>query len=129
MAVDRFERFEWLTTHRTGERFLAPPERARRQQRITLPEGDYLTVQQLSERGPWSEEAILRMRSRGIFKKGTHWFQPGGPRSKIYFSWLAVQQYIAGEPQPAPPNVVRLANGKEVNLDEAEAREASRLRR
>lgn len=87
----------------------------------------YLTAEQLAERGPWSKDAIERMRSRGILKKGQHWFQPGGPRSKIIYDWAAVERFIRDEPEPARPSIVRLANGKEVNLNAQEDREVQRL--
>lgn len=89
----------------------------------------YLTAKQLAEVGPWNEQAIERMRSRGILKRGLHWHQPGGPRSKVIYDWAAVELFIREEPEPAPPSVIRLTNGKEVNLDDEEDREAQRLLR
>lgn len=89
----------------------------------------FMSAKQLAEVGPWSEEGIKRMVSRGTLQKGTHWFQPGGPRTRMIFDWLAIQRFIRDEAEPAPPHVVRLANGKEVRIDEEEDREAARLLR
>lgn len=99
------------------------------QRKVKIPQGEFLTAEQLAEVSPWTEGAIDRMRSRGRFKKGVHWFQFGGPRSQILYHWPAIKRLITGEPEPAPAGTVRLANGKEVRIDAEEERQVARLLR
>jgi len=60
---------------------------------------EYLSVEQLATITPWSEEAIRRMVSRGVLRKGVHYFQPLGPRSHLVFKWSAVVELIEGAPE------------------------------
>jgi hypothetical protein len=60
---------------------------------------EYLSVEQLAAITPWSEEAIRRMVSRGVLKKGVHYFQPLGARSRLVFKWSAIVQLIEGAPE------------------------------
>jgi len=81
----------------------------------------YLHIDQLAAVTPWSEAAIRTMIARGEFKLGTHYFKPGGPRSRPIFKWTAVCELIeAGVKGAAGQGQVRLADGTVVDLDAAE---------
>jgi hypothetical protein len=55
---------------------------------------EYMSATQLAARTPWSVEAIRRMVSRGVLKRGVHFFQPLGPRSQLLFKWSAIVALI-----------------------------------
>jgi hypothetical protein len=55
---------------------------------------EYMSAAELAARTPWSVEAIRRMVSRGILKRGIHFFQPLGPRSQLLFKWSAIVALI-----------------------------------
>jgi len=81
----------------------------------------YFSTRELAERGPYTEDAIRRMVSRGTLRRGVHWFQPGGRKGRIVFDIEAIDAFIRKAPDTAPrlstpPTVVRLANGRELNL-------------
>ena len=88
----------------------------------------YLYIEQLAARTPWSEDAIRTMIARGTFKLGVHYFKPHGPNSRPIFSWDAIVKYIeGGEAGERSGDVIPLADGTVVDLDEATAK-AHRLR-
>jgi len=70
---------------------------------VREPPREYLDAVQLAARAPWSVEAIRRMVSRGLLRRGVHYFQPVGPRAQLVFKWSAIVALIEGEPAPAPP--------------------------
>jgi hypothetical protein len=63
----------------------------------------YLSAAQLAQCTPWTEDAIRRMVSRGILRRGVHVFQPLGPRSQLVFRWEAIVELIEGRAAPARP--------------------------
>ena len=56
----------------------------------------YLYIEQLAERTPWTPDAIRTMMARGTFKLGVHYFKPHGPNGRPIFSWDAIVKYIEG---------------------------------
>jgi hypothetical protein len=56
--------------------------------------GEYLHADELAARTPWSVEAISRMVSRGVLRRGVHFFQPFGRRSQRVFKWSAIAALI-----------------------------------
>jgi len=84
---------------------------------------EYLYIEQLAERTPWTNDAIRTMINRGIFKLGVHYFKPQGPKSRPIFSWEAVKIFIEGQRQevesPSDAKPVRLRNGSVIKTDEA----------
>ena len=67
------------------------------------PVREYLDAAQLAARAPWSVEAIRRMVSRGVLRRGVHYFQPLGPRTQLIFKWSAIVTLIEGIPSAAAP--------------------------
>lgn len=63
----------------------------------------YLSAEQLSELTLWTVDAIHKLVQRGILKKGVHYFQPGGRRSRLIFKWDAIVSFVEGSvAEPAP---------------------------
>lgn len=83
----------------------------------------YLSVAELAKLTPWSEQAIRSMIARGTFRRGVHYFQPGGRRGQLVFRWDAVVRYIEGEPGHER---IPLADGTVIDLEEAQ-KQARRL--
>jgi len=54
----------------------------------------YLSILELSQVTPWTELAIRTMMSRGILKRGVHYFDVGRRR---FFKWVAVVAFIEGK--------------------------------
>jgi hypothetical protein len=77
------------------------------------PPRPYLNAQQLAEVTPWSVNAIEKMVSRGVFKLGVHYFQPGGHRTQLIFKWSAIIEFVEGlsETSKASPAPVLLRKG------------------
>jgi hypothetical protein len=78
----------------------------------------YLSTEQLAALTPWSVEAIRRMVSRGVLKRGEHYFQPLGARTQLLFKWPAIVALIE---RPAPGTVAPLAVPARRVLDVAAA--------
>jgi hypothetical protein len=70
---------------------------------VSAPPREYLDAAQLAARAPWSVEAIRRMVSRGVLRRGVHYFQPLGPRTQLIFKWSAIVALIEGGPVVAVP--------------------------
>jgi len=70
---------------------------------VSDPVREYLDGAQLAARTPWSVEAIRRMVSRGVLRRGVHYFQPLGPRTQLIFKWSAIVTLIEGIPSAAAP--------------------------
>jgi hypothetical protein len=70
---------------------------------VSNPVREYLDAAQLATRTPWSVEAIRRMVSRGVLRRGVHYFQPLGPRTQLIFKWSAIVALIEGVPIAAAP--------------------------
>jgi hypothetical protein len=49
---------------------------------------------------PWSVDAIEHMRARGAFVAGVHYFQPGGPRTRVLYKWDAIVALIEQGTRP-----------------------------
>jgi hypothetical protein len=58
---------------------------------------EYLSVEQLAERTPWSADAIRRMVTRGQLHRDVHYFQPLGRTTQLIFKWSAIVAFIEGE--------------------------------
>ena len=56
----------------------------------------YLSAEQLAALTPWSVGAIEKMVSRGVLRRGVHWFQPLGRRTRLVFKWTAIVALIEG---------------------------------
>jgi hypothetical protein len=61
---------------------------------------EYMSIVQLAAWTPWSEDAIRRMVTRGVLRKGVHYFQPFGSRSQLVFKWWAIVNLIESPPEP-----------------------------
>ncbi len=55
---------------------------------------EYLYIEHLDGLTPWTREAIETMVRRGVFRRGVHYFQPGGRRGRIIFKWSKVVEFI-----------------------------------
>ncbi len=64
---------------------------------------EYLSIEQLAARTPWSVEAIYRMIRRNILRRGAHYFQPQGPRTHLIFKWSAIVAFVETNGQVAAP--------------------------
>lgn len=60
----------------------------------------YLSVEQLADLTPRSPDAIDKMVRRRVLKRGVHYFQPLGRRTKLIFKWAAIAALIEGRPVP-----------------------------
>ena len=89
---------------------------------------EYLYIDQLAERTPWTPDAIRTMIARGVFKLGVHYYKPHGPGSRPIFSWRAVKSYIEGTAPQSENDAIRLADGTVIDLDQA-TKQATRLLR
>lgn len=54
----------------------------------------YLSAEELTQRTPWTPDAIEKMISRGVLVRGVHYFQLGGRRSRLIFKWDAIVALI-----------------------------------
>lgn len=61
---------------------------------------EYLSAEQLAALTPWTVEAIRRMVSRGILRRGIDYFQPFGSRTQLLFKWRAIRRLIEGDHAP-----------------------------
>jgi hypothetical protein len=85
-----------------------------------MPVEEYLTISELAPRLKLSQKSIRNKMASGIFRRGVHYFSPGGigPR----FKWSAVVQWLeqgetavdeSNEPIPMPRHYrIRAAQGK-----------------
>lgn len=89
---------------------------------------EYLYIEQLAERTPWSAKAIRNMITRGQLKLGVHFFKPQGPSARPIFSWEAIVKYIEeGGDGEEKGDAITLADGTVIDLDEA-TKKTHRLR-
>lgn len=89
---------------------------------------EYLYIDQLASRTPWSANAIRLMMARGTLKLGVHYFKPGGGAARPIFSWEAIVRYIEGNDAVTETgDVIPLSDGTVIDLNEATAK-AHRLR-
>jgi len=72
---------------------------------------EYLSVEQLAARTPWSPDAIRRMVTRGVLRRGVHYFQPFGSRSQLVFKWRAIVSLIEKPQEPVTQVVARARRG------------------
>ena len=56
----------------------------------------YVSIAGLATLTPWSQSAIRRMISRGVFQRGVHYFQPTGEGGQVIFRLAAVIEFIEG---------------------------------
>jgi hypothetical protein len=61
---------------------------------VNTPVPPYLSSAELAAQTPWSVEAIRRMVTRGVLKRGEHYFQPLGARTQLLFKWTAIVALI-----------------------------------
>ncbi len=66
----------------------------------------YVSAEQLAALTPWSQDAIEKMIRRGVFKRGVHYFQPLGQRSRLIFKWDAIVALIEGVSAPDPEGIL-----------------------
>jgi hypothetical protein len=60
----------------------------------------YLSTEQLCAITPWTPDALDKLVRRGMLKRGVHYFQPLGRRSRLIFKWSAIVELIEGFPPP-----------------------------
>ena len=60
----------------------------------------YLSAEQLCELTPWTPDALEKLIRRGVLKRGVHYFQPLGRRSRLFFKWSAIIALIEGRSIP-----------------------------
>ena len=83
---------------------------------------EYLSIEQLVEAGPWSVDAIEKMIKRGIFRRGVHYFQPFGHRTRLIFKWTAIVTLIEGRGTVvADSGVAPTARGEALDVEAATA--------
>lgn len=89
---------------------------------------EYLYIEQLDGLTPWTREAIETMVRRGVFRRGVHYFQPGGRRGRLIFKWSKVVAFIEHQVAADPPPVidVRRGTGDASNQHVQQATEALR---
>jgi hypothetical protein len=56
----------------------------------------YLSMSELSELTPWSEDSIKKLMQREVLQRGQHWFHFG---RRIVFKWAAIVTLIEKEGQ------------------------------
>lgn len=90
---------------------------------------EYIYIEELSQRTPWTPQAIRSLVSRGKLKQGVHFFRPLGPASRPIFRWSAIRDFIEGANSCATgEGTILLANGAAVNVDgDGEAEDTSRV--
>jgi hypothetical protein len=66
---------------------------------VNTPVPPYLSSAELAAQTPWSVEAIRRMVTRGVLRRGEHYFQPLGARTQLLFKWTAIVALIE-RPEP-----------------------------
>jgi hypothetical protein len=90
---------------------------------------EYLYIEQLDGLTPWTREAIGTMVRRGVFKRGVHYFQPGGRRGRLIFKWSRVVEFIehpvAADPQP----VIEVTSSRSAASDDDVRQATEALRR
>lgn len=61
----------------------------------------YLSIAELAQLTPWTDQAIRTMISRGVFREGEHYFHVG---RRPVFKWVAVVGFIerGGEDERVP---------------------------
>jgi len=88
----------------------------------------YVSIKELVDLTPWSEQAIRTMMRRGMFKLDVHYFQPFGRRSQVIFKWTKVMELIEGKVarqtqiviDSAPSkSIIPMPNGKVIDVQEA----------
>jgi len=57
----------------------------------------YLSIAELAQLTPWTDQAIRTMISRGIFREGVHYFYVG---RRPVFKWTAIVGFIERGKQP-----------------------------
>jgi hypothetical protein len=73
----------------------------------------YLSIRELSELTPWTEQAIRTMMTKGLLREGDHFFHVG---RRPVFKWDAIVSFIecrnVQESQPLPHFRDRLNGGE-----------------
>jgi hypothetical protein len=82
---------------------------------------EYLSIEQLVAAGPWSVDAIEKMIKRGILRRGVHYFQPFGHRTRLIFKWTAIVTLIEGRGTVADRGVAPTARGEALDVEAATA--------
>lgn len=54
----------------------------------------YISAEELTQRTPWTLDAIEKMIRRGLLVRGRHYFQPTGQRGRLIFKWVAIVALI-----------------------------------
>jgi len=84
----------------------------------------YLSAEELSERTPWTLDAIEKMIRRGVLIRGVHYFQPFGRRGRLVFKWKAIVALIEGRPIRSEASTVVENTGEDpkrvLNVEKAE---------
>ena len=62
----------------------------------------YLSIRELSELTPWTDQAIRTMMAKGIFREGTHFFHV---RRRPVFKWDAVIAFIERQESENEPEI------------------------
>jgi hypothetical protein len=72
---------------------------------------EYLTIEELGKRLKLSPKTIQNKMSKGIFRKGVHFYSPRGLRPR--FKWSAVERWLEEKEEEAPesPAAIPMARG------------------
>ena len=87
----------------------------------------YLSTEQLAALTPWSVEAIRRMVTRGVLRRGEHYFQPLGARTQLLFKWPAIVALIE-RPEPGAVGPVDVPSRRILDVEVATAALTRELR-
>lgn len=71
----------------------------------------YVSIQELSNLTPWTEQAIRTMMAKSVLREGEHFFHVG---RRPVFKWEAIVQFIE-HPDSSPPARVPLHRGGFLN--------------
>ena len=80
---------------------------------------EYLYIEDMEALTPWSRDAVETMVRRGVFKRGVHYFQPGGRRRRLIFKWSAIVRFVEDARDNERAGVL---GGQKINVEEATRR-------
>lgn len=81
---------------------------------------EYLYIEHLVERTPWTRVAIETMVRRGLLKRGVHYFQPTGRGGRLVFKWRTIVELIEGQLVGTTGAVIERAGTQKVSDDGVE---------
>jgi hypothetical protein len=84
---------------------------------------EYVHIEELEQRTPWTREAVKALIRRGVLVRGKHYFQPSGPHGRLIFKWSAVVELIeaSGRENAGVVETMRRRRRGPVGIDVEEA--------